>query len=274
MPTRSELYHQASTDEKPRETVNHHIGLQILGVVLLTVLTISFIVERTILNKSFIMHEVTSSALESTILDEVDDGLQQYGIPTSAVTKADTDHIVRTVVNQAFAGQRLKLDLSPITNNVENQANDELSKFGLSTDILPSGTPSAVASQVNSTVNSQINTPEVTAVINGLQVARVATNICLIVSACGLLVLIVLAILRRHFATSFSWIFLFGTVISWLIIEVVRAVIPQLVQPYPDYSTFAVQCAGDFGQTAMPVIAVTGILAVICWAIRGFKRFK
>jgi hypothetical protein len=274
LPTRSELYHQENTVDEPQETVSHHIGLRVLGVVLLTVLTISFIVERTILNKSFVMHEVTSSALESTILDEVDDGLQQYGIPTSAVTKADTDHIVRTVVNQAFAGQRLKLDMSPITNNVENQANGELSKFGLSTDLLPSGTSSAVTSQVNSAVNSQINTPEVTAIINGLQVARVVTNICLIVSAIGLLVLIALAILRRHFVASFSWIFLLGTVISWLVIEVVRATIPQLAHPYPDYSTFAVQCAGDFVQTAMPVIAITGILAVICWVIRGIKKFK
>lgn len=273
MPTRSELYHKEVTSS-PATVDGHHIGFRILGVIILTLLMVSLIINRTILNKKFVMREATSSALESALLDEVDDGLAQYGISMRSLPKRDTDQIVRTVVNQAFAGQKLELDLSSVSDGLTSQANDQLAKYGLSTDILPSGASSAVTSELNGTVNSQLNSPEVTAVINGLQVARVGTNVVMGVTAIGLVVLIILAVVGRHLLTSMSWVTLLATILTGLVVTVLRGIIPQLATANPNYSTFAVQCASDFQQAALPYIIVLGLLAIACWVLRILRRFK
>lgn len=87
---------------------------------------VSLIASRTVLTSGFVMHEVTSSTVETDLLDQVQAGLSQYGIPRTVLTKDDTDRIVRTVVNQAFAGQELSLDLSQVTNRLAGQANSQL----------------------------------------------------------------------------------------------------------------------------------------------------
>lgn len=267
MQTRSKLRTQA-TEVTTEEPTGHHWGFRVLGILLLTLFMVSLVLNRTFLNQRFVTREMTSSTLENQLLDEVDSGMAQYGLPSKMLTKHDTDHIVRTVVRQAFAGEQLKVNLQPVTNQLAGQADSELSQFGISTSLLPAGSTAAITDSVNSAVNSRINTPQVTAVINGLQVAKTITNVVWAVSGLGVIIMIGWALLGHHLLTSFSWITTVALLFSGLLVAVAGRLIPQLAQAAPDFSAFAVQCATDFQRVATGWLGLLAIVAVICWGLR------
>lgn len=266
MQTRSELHKQ----EEPVTVSDpsHHVGFRLIGILLLTLFTVSLIFNQTFLNKKFVTRELTSSTVETQLLDEVHAGMSQYGLPAKLLTKSAADHLVRTAVNQAFAGQQLKLDLSPVTDQLAGQADSQLAQFGISTSMLPAGTSDAITSNVNSAVNSRINTPEVTAFINGLKVTRTVVNIIMVVSAAGVLLLLVLSLFGRHLIKSFSWITTGALGLSGAVVAIIRTAIPQLAQANPDYSSFAVQCADDFQGVAWTWLIVLAVLAIVFWGVR------
>lgn len=267
MQTRSRIQqrrdNQASTGQH-----GHHILFNLGGIIVLVLLMVSLICGRTILNKQFVMHEVTSSTMESDLLDQVQAGLNQYGIPAKVLTKSDTDQIVRTVVNQAFAGQELNLDLSRVTNRLAGQANSQLAQFGVSTSLLPSGASSVVTDNVNSAVNSRINTPQVKQAINTLRLARIVNTVVLATSCVLLVVLLVNALIRRHFLQSFSWIATIALVISGSLVMGIKGLIPQLAAANPEFSSLASQAATDFQTAAMTWLALLGAVVVALWGIR------
>lgn len=267
MQTRSELHKQ---QEEPVTVADpsHHTGFRLLGILLLTLFTISLVLNQTFLNRKFVTRELTSSEVETQLLDEVHAGMAQYGIPATMLTKTNANHLIQTVVNQAFAGQQLKLDLSSVTDQLAGQADSQLAQFGISTAMLPSGTTDAITSNVNSAVNSRINTPEVTAFINGLKVTRTVVNVIMVVSAIGVLLLLVLSLFGRHLVRSFAWITTGALILSGVVVAVIKAAIPQLAQANPDYSSFAVQCADDFQGVAWAWLAVLAVLAIAFWCVR------
>ena len=229
---------------------------------------VSLVLNQTFLNKRFVSHEITSSTLESDLLDSVHDGMSQYGIPAKMLTKNAADKIVRKSIDQVFAGQPIRVDLSPVTDQLAGEADSQLAQFGISTSLLPAGTSDAITSNLNSAVNSRINTPQVTAAINGLHTVKIVNSTVLAVSAVVVLILAVLAIFGRHFLMSFSWITTIALVVSGLLVMITRSIIPQLAQNAPDYSSLAVQCASDFQGTAFTWLAILAVLAVALWLVR------
>lgn len=269
MQTRSELRKQQTEPGKvPTAPVNHHLRFRMVGIIFMTLLMVSLVLNQTFLNKRFVSHEITSSTLESDLLDSVHDGMSQYGIPAKMLTKNAADKIVRKSIDQVFAGQPIRVDLSPVTDQLAGEADSQLAQFGISTSLLPAGTSDAITSNLNSAVNSRINTPQVTAAINGLHTVKIINSTVLAVSAVVVLILAVLAILGRHFLMSFSWITTIALVVSGLLVMITRSIIPQLAQNAPDYSSLAVQCASDFQGTAFIWLAILAVLAVILWLVR------
>lgn len=269
MQTRSELRKQQTEPEKvPTAPVNHHLLFRMVGIIFMTLLMVSLVLNQTFLNKRFVSHEITSSTLESDLLDSVHDGMSQYGIPAKMLTKNAADKIVRKSIDQVFAGQTIRVDLSPVTDQLAGEADSQLAQFGISTSLLPAGTSDAITSNLNSAVNSRINTPQVTAAINGLHTVKIVNSTVLAVSAVVVLILAVLAIFGRHFLMSFSWITTIALVVSGLLVMITRSIIPQLAQNAPDYSSLAVQCASDFQGTAFTWLAILAVLAVALWLVR------
>lgn len=269
MQTRSELRKQQTEPEKvPTAPVNHHLRFRMVGIIFMTLLMVSLVLNQTFLNKRFVSHEITSSTLESDLLDSVHDGMSQYGIPAKMLTKNAADKIVRKSIDQVFAGQTIRVDLSPVTDQLAGEADSQLAQFGISTSLLPAGTSDAITSNLNSAVNSRINTPQVTAAINGLHTVKIVNSTVLAVSAVVVLILAVLAIFGRHFLMSFSWITTIALVVSGLLVMITRSIIPQLAQNAPDYSSLAVQCASDFQGTAFTWLAILAVLAVALWLVR------
>ncbi|KRK56465.1 hypothetical protein [Limosilactobacillus antri] len=264
MQTRSRV--RQARHGQPADRRGSHLGFNICGVIVLVFLMLSLIGSRTFFNKRFVMHEVTSSAVESDLLDQVQAGLSQYGISSKLLTKDDTDQIVRTVVNQAFAGQELNLDLSRVTDRLAGQANSQLAQFGVSSSLLPSGATGAVNESINAAVNSRINTPQVKQAINNLQLARTINTAVLSISSFLFVLLLIGAAIRRHLIQSCSWISTIALLISGTLVMAVKGLIPQLVNA--EYSSLAVQFAADFQSAALTWLAVLAVIVVILWGIR------
>lgn len=267
MQTRSRIQ-QARYNQDPAVWRSSHLGFNICGIIVLVLLMLSLIGSRTVFNKRFVMHELTSSTVEADLLDQVQAELGQYGIPRKVLTKDDTDQIVKTVVNQAFAGQELNLDLSRVTNRLAGQANSQLAQFGISTNLLPAGTTAAVSDSVNSAVNLRINTPQVKQAISSLQLARTINTVVLSISSILMVILLLWAAIRRHLIRSFSWISTIALLISGGLVMVIKGFIPQLAAASPEYSSLAVQLAADFQTAALTWLALLAVVAIILWGIR------
>lgn len=139
MTTRSELRAQRQEKvEKPiEETPKKRQFLYCLwGVICVTLLGLTLLINSTLLNVNFVKEEVTSSSLESVMLGQVNSSLTQYGISTSVLKKSDTDKLINQAIDQVYAGEKINLDLSPIVNNVGTSVNSQLAQYGLSTSML------------------------------------------------------------------------------------------------------------------------------------------
>lgn len=286
MTTRSELRAKRQQEEEqtelaPTEQVEpapapaktgHHLFFRFWGIVFVTLLSLALLLNGTLLNKDFVKHEITTSSLETVMLDQVNSSLTQYGIPTTALQKSDADKLVEQAVDQVYSGQKISLDLTPVVNNVNSSVNSQLAQFGLSTSMLPAGSSATVAGNLNAAVNNQLNTPQVTGLITGIKIAKAVVNITLLVSAIMLVVLVIKAILQHHGLASFSWISLLGMVVLLAVIAAIKAIATQVGAQFSDISPFISQLTDDFAQRGMTYAFLLAGVAVILFALRIGKQ--
>ena len=276
MTTRSEL-RRTQRQEKVEQSIEvtsqkHHFLYCLWGVICVTLLGLALLVNSTLLNVNFIKKEVTSSSLESVILSQVNSSLTQYGISTSVLQKSDTDKLINQAIDQIYAGEKIKLDLSPVVNSVNSSVNSQLAQYGLSTSMLPAGSSSAITSNINSMVNSQLNTPEVAQLINGIKIAKTITNFILAISIIGLIVLILKGLWRRHLISSFRWICLWGTILYTGTVMAIHALALQIGEGQPDLSPFISQVANDFQQTGFHISMIIIVVSIVLFILQFVKR--
>lgn len=230
---------------------------------------LSTILNATLLNPKFVLHEVKNSVVETTITDQVNGALERYGVPTSILTDKDTDRLLTQAINQVYAGKNIHLDLSTVTQRAGAAADSQLAQYGLAG--VGSAASSALSQNVNSVVNAQLNTPTVANLANGIHLAKVATNVAFTVTGIGLAVLAVLAILGRHFAQSFSRMGIWTVVVDGALCGAIGKLAPQLAADQPDYTAFVAQLSTAFMRTAFTtiglVLAVTIVLLI--WRMLG-----
>lgn len=267
MTTRSELRAQREAAQQtepasePAATpVRSHHFFNFWGTVFLVFFALSMVLNATLLNPKFILREVRDSVVETTITDQVNGALQRYGVPTSLLTDKDTDHLLSQAVNQVYAGKSIHLDLSRVTQRAGTTADSELAQYGLA------GVGSAVSADltqnVNNVVNSQLNTPVVSRLASGIHLTKLVTNAIFMVTGIGLLILIVLAILGRHFAQSFSRIGVWTVIIDGLICGAIGKLAPQLAADQPDYAAFVAQLSTAFMHTAWAILGPILVVAI------------
>ncbi|WP_283592949.1 hypothetical protein [Limosilactobacillus galli] len=279
MTTRSEIRaqreaaEQASTppvsDPEPAaEKSNHFFNLW--GTIFLILFILSAILNATILNPKFVLHEVRNSVVETTITDQVNGALERYGVPTSVLTDKDTDRLLNQAVNQVYAGKNIHLDLSTVTQRAGAAADSQLAQYGLAG--VGSAASSALSQNINSVVNGQLNTPAVARLANGIHLAKVATNMIFTVTGIGLMVLAVLAVLGRHFAQSFSRMGIWTVIIDGALCGAIGKLAPQLAADQPDYTAFVAQLSTDFMRTALTMIGMVLVVTIILLIWRIFGR--
>lgn len=277
MTTRSELRAHQREEEDPSIDPTpvkhqHHLMFRLWGTLLLTLLLLAVLLNSTLLSKNFVKHEITTSSLETVMLDQVNSSLTQYGISTSVLQKSETDKLVNQAVDQVYAGEKINLDLSPVVNNVGSAVNSELAQYGISSSMLPAQSTATVTANVNSAVNKQLNTPAVAQLTTGIKVARVVVNIVLLVSLVLLVVMIVKSIWQHHLISSFSWVSFLSLLLFAVVVNSIRVVATQMGAQFSDASPFISQFADDFQQRGMTYVYLLAVVAIILFGWRIVKR--
>lgn len=275
MVTRSELRskeHEETAAAPVPEKPQKHIGFIVIGTIFLTLLVISMVLNATVLNRHFAVREVTDSTVADDITNQVNAGLEKYGISSNILTKKTTNKLVAQAINQVYAGKKISLNLAPVTKSVGNEVDSQLSQYGISGSVISGQTSQEITSGVNTVVNNQLNTSAVTSFIHELQAVKTAVNVVMLVSGAIVVLMAVIALFGRYFARVFSWICLWSLLLSSAFVWGVVHLVPQLVADQPDYVSFAAQCVADFGKQSAKTLSVLLVVLLILFAGRLFRR--
>lgn len=253
----------SSSSEKP----HRHPLTIVWGTILVVLLMLSLMLNQTLLNARFVNHEISRSNLSSTLMETVNSNLSQYGISTTALSDKEANKLVTQAVDQVYSGKEINLNLQPVINNVGNSASQTAARYGISAEVTNSMT-SDVSDEVASAINSQLNTSQVKQFTSMISIAKTVDHSVALISAIGLGIMILVAVLRKYFIRSFSWVGLWSSLITYVLILGLGALINQIGSNYPDFSSFTAQLGTDFHSQAIGSWLVLLIFTVILFGWR------
>ena len=253
----------SSSSEKP----HRHPLTIVWGTILVVLLMLSLMLNQTLLNARFVNHEISRSNLSSTLMETVNSNLSQYGISTTALSDKEANKLVTQAVDQVYSGKEINLNLQPVINNVGNSASQTAARYGISAEVTNSMT-SDVSDEVASAINSQLNTSQVKQFTSMISIAKTVDHVVALISAIGLGIMILVAVLRKYFIRSFSWVGLWSSLITYVLILGLGALINQIDSNYPDFSSFTAQLGTDFHSQAIGSWLVLLIFTVILFGWR------
>lgn len=253
----------SSSSEKP----HRHPLTIVWGTILVVLLMLSLMLNQTLLNARFVNHEISRSNLSSTLMETVNSNLSQYGISTTALSDKEANKLVTQAVDQVYSGKEINLNLQPVINNVGNSASQTAARYGISAEVTNSMT-SDVSDEVASAINSQLNTSQVKQFTSMISIAKTVDYAVALISAIGLGIMILVAVLRKYFIRSFSWVGLWSSLITYVLILGLGALINQIGSNYPDFSSFTAQLGTDFHSQAIGSWLVLLIFTVILFGWR------
>ena len=253
----------SSSSEKP----HRHPLTIVWGTILVVLLMLSLMLNQTLLNARFVNHEISRSNLSSTLMETVNSNLSQYGISTTALSDKEANKLVTQAVDQVYSGKEINLNLQPVINNVGNSASQTAARYGISAEVTNSMT-SGVSDEVASAINSQLNTSQVKQFTSMILIAKTVDHAVALISAIGLGIMILVAVLRKYFIRSFSWIGLWSSLITYVLILGLGALINQIGSNYPDFSSFIAQLGTGFHSQAIGSWLVLLIFTVILFGWR------
>ena len=253
----------SSSSEKP----HRHPLTIVWGTILVVLLMLSLMLNQTLLNARFVNHEISRSNLSSTLMETVNSNLSQYGISTTALSDKEANKLVTQAVDQVYSGKEINLNLQPVINNVGNSASQTAARYGISAEGTNSMT-SDVSDEVASAINSQLNTSQVKQFTSMISIAKTVDHVVALISAIGLGIMILVAVLRKYFIRSFSWVGLWSSLITYVLILGLGALINQIGSNYPDFSSFTAQLGTDFHSQAIGSWLVLLIFTVILFGWR------
>lgn len=242
METRSAIRRkqQQKTLNNGLEQPHRHPLVIVWGTILVVLLMIALILNQTFLNARFINHEISRSNLSSTLMETVNSNLSQYGISTTALSDKEANKLVTQAVDQVYSGKEINLNLQPVINNVDNSASQMAARYGISAGVTNSMT-SGVSGEVASAINSQLNTSQVKQFTSMISIAKTVDHVIALISAIGLGLMILVAVLRKYFIRSFSWVGLWSSLITYVLILGLGEIVNQIGSNYPDFSSFTAQ---------------------------------
>lgn len=253
----------SSSSEKP----HRHPLTIVWGTILVVLLMLSLMLNQTLLNARFVNHEISRSNLSSTLMETVNSNLSQYGISTTALSDKEANKLVTQAVDQVYSGKEINLNLQPVINNVGNSASQTAARYGISAEVTNSMT-SDVSDEVASAINNQLNTSQVKQFTSMISIAKTVDHVVALISAIGLGIMILVAVLRKYFIRSFSWVGLWSSLITYVLILGLGALINQIGSNYPDFSSFTAQLGTDFHSQAIGSWLVLLIFTVILFGWR------
>lgn len=269
METRSAIRRkqQQKTLNNGLEQPHRHPLVIIWGTILVVLLMIALILNQTFLNARFINHEISRSNLSSTLMETVNSNLSQYGISTTALSDKEANKLVTQAVDQVYSGKEINLNLQPVINNVDNSASQMAARYGISAGVTNSMT-SGVSGEVASAINSQLNTSQVKQFTSMISIAKTVDHAIALISAIGLGLMILVAVLRKYFIRSFSWVGLWSSLITYVLILGLGEIVNQIGSNYPDFSSFTAQLGTDFHSQAISFWLILLIFTIVLFGWR------
>lgn len=276
MLTRSE-YRSQQASEPSEETKQvqpkrvHHFASILLGIIALTILVVSVLANLTVLNADFAVQEINDSVVEDELTNQIGAGLAQYGISSQILTTKTTKQLTSQVVKQVYAGKKIDLDLRPVIQSAATSVNGLLAQYGISTNAAET---SSATTAINSAVNAQLNTSVVTSFTQGLQVTKTIVNLALVISAGIIVIMAVVTMLRRSFLHDFSWICLWGLLVSWGLIRALSSLIMQVAKDQPDYVALISHVMTAIMHQANSLFVILLLVVVVLFAGRLWRQIR
>ncbi|WP_314737869.1 hypothetical protein [Limosilactobacillus urinaemulieris] len=269
METRSAIRRkqQQKTLNNGLEQPHRHPLVIVWGTILVVLLMIALILNQTFLNARFINHEISRSNLSSTLMETVNSNLSQYGISTTALSDKEANKLVTQAVDQVYSGKEIDLNLQPVINNVDNSASQMAARYGISAGVTNSMT-SGVSGEVASAINSQLNTSQVKQFTSMISIAKTVDHVIALISAIGLGLMILVAALGKYFIRSFSWVGLWSSLITYVLILGLGEIVNQIGSNYPDFSSFTAQLGTDFHSQAVSSWLILLIFTIVLFGWR------
>ncbi len=268
METRSAIRRKQQKSLSSGSAQPHRHPLVIVwGTILVVLLMLSLILNQTLLNARFVNHEISRSNLSSTVMETVNSNLSQYGISTTALSDKEANKLVTQAVDQVYSGKEINLNLQPVINNVGNSASQTAARYGISAEVTDSMT-AGVSDEVANAINSQLNTSQVKQFTSVISIAKTVDHVIALISVIGLGIMALVAVLRKYFIRSFSWVGLWSSLITYALILGLGALINQIGSNYPDFSSFTAQLGTDFHSQAISSWLVILIFTVILFGWR------
>ncbi|WP_367341924.1 hypothetical protein [Limosilactobacillus sp.] len=271
------LNEQDNVSEAPSQPQNHnHLRIRkVIGfAVVLWLFLASFWLYRTIFNKQFAVREAGSTAVADQIDSAVDSALEQYNLPHSILTKKDTNSLVKQAVSDVYDNQRISLDLSPITNQLQSSVSGTLSSYGIDSSLAGSSI-NAISTQLNSAVNEKVNNDAVRSFTTGLHTATLVDVAVMAISGILAVVQLVTAIFRRYVLQLVAWSGIVATVLLAVTITLTRQIVLEATQALPDLSASVVGVVKDVASVGWTITVVSAVVAIACLLVHlllGFRR--
>ncbi|WP_283583089.1 hypothetical protein [Limosilactobacillus difficilis] len=223
----------------------------------------SFWLYRTIFNKQFAIREASSTAVADQINSAVDSALEQYNLPHSILTKKETNSLVKQAVSDVYDNQRISLDLSPITNQLQSSVSSTLSSYGIDSS-LAGNSINAVSTQLNSAVNERVNNDSVKSFTEGLHTASLIDLAVMAVSGILAVVQLVTASFRRYPLKLLAWSGFLAALLLAGTISVGRQVVLEASRTLPDLAASVVGVVKDIANFGWRLAIVTAVISAIC----------
>lgn len=219
MISRKSLRKQAQPDASATKPRRHWVSTAV-GILAMLIMMFCLLLNTTVLNEEFVANEITQSTVSGEIQSQINSSLSQYGVAGETITKKQTNELLKTAVKQVYSGHPIKLDLSDILNNLEDDTNDTLSNYGVSDELKNSVTDS-VNTEVTNIINSKINTPAVTQFESRIKLAKTLVIVGLIASVAILFMVALYDLFTHTLLRDFRWIMiisgsLFAVFLNWL----------------------------------------------------------
>lgn len=259
---------------QPKNSNHLKIHKVISFAIVLWLLLASFWLYRTIFNKQFAIREAGSTAVADQIDSAVDSALEQYNLPRSILTKKETSSLVKQAVGDVYDNQRISLDLSPITNQLQSSVSGALSSYGIDSS-LAGNSINAISTQLNSVVNEKVNNDAVKSFTTGLHTASLIDLAVMAISGILVVVQVVASVFRRYVLKMIGIAGIIATVLLSATIMLTRQIVLEATRALPDLSASVVGVVKDVASVGWAIVVVSAVTAVACLLINillGFRR--
>lgn len=251
-----------------------HWSSTLVGILSMLVMMFCLLLNTTVLNEKFVADEITQSAVGGEIQSQINSNLSQFGVEGEAISKKQTNELLQTAVKQVYEGRPIKLDVSDILNNLEDNTTNTLSNYGVSGSVSGSLTDS-VNSAVTNIINSKINTPAVNQFESRIKLMRTLVIVGLIISVALVFMVVLYDLFTHTLLRDFRWITLISGGLFALFLNFLKPLIHEVISTDVTMNSLATPIVNDIlqqGYWLTAGVVAIGLVLLVMSLLRRRRR--